>query len=172
VEQDCAGLWLDAPERPSLNRGEVHVWRGDLNLKGALLRQLNEVLSAHERLRADRFHFQKDRDHFVAARGGLREILARYTGVAPRSLCFSYGPHGKPSLSGETGGGRLCFNVSHSNGVALYTVTAGHPVGVDIECVREEFAGLELAERFFSAREVSALRALAPCERARAFFDC
>jgi 4'-phosphopantetheinyl transferase len=172
VPQDCAGLWLDAPGRPSLNRGEVHVWRGDLNLDGALLRQLREVLSTDERLRADRFHFQKDRDHFVAARGGLRDILARYTDVAPRSLRFSYSPYGKPLLSGETGGGPLRFNVSHSNGVALYAVTAERRVGVDIECVREEFAGLEVAERFFSRREVSALRALAPCERAHAFFDC
>lgn len=45
-------------------------------------------------------------------------------------------------------------------------------MGVDIEQVREDFASLEIAEGFFSRREYAALVALAPGERASAFFDC
>jgi 4'-phosphopantetheinyl transferase len=108
----------------------------------------------------------------VAARGGLRDVLSRYTGTTPESLRFSYGGHGKPFLGDEGGGGLLRFNVSHSNGVALYAVAAGREVGVDIEHVREDFAGLDIAERFFSSREVAALRALPGAERPGAFFDC
>lgn len=43
---------------------------------------------------------------------------------------------------------------------------------MDVELVGEEFAGFDIAERFFAEPEVAALRALPPGERARAFFDC
>lgn len=172
MPQDDQQLWLDAPERPALAAGEAHVWRACLSPGAAVLRELWESLSPDERGRAGRFHFRRDREHFVAARGALRNILGRYLGSEPGRLLFSYDGYGKPSLGGETCGGPLRFNVSHSGGVALYALTAGPEVGVDIEQVREEFASLEIAERFFSRREYAALEALAPDERASAFFDC
>jgi 4'-phosphopantetheinyl transferase len=165
-------LWLEAPERPHLADGEVHVWRACLRQDQGTLLACWESLSADERERAGRFHFRRDREHFVTARGVLRDLLGRYTGVEPRLLRFSYDRYGKPALSGGAGGAPLHFNVSHSNGLALYAVTRGCEVGIDLEFVREDFATLEIAERFFSAREVSALRALPRGERARAFFDC
>ena len=58
----------------------------------------------------------------------------------------------------------LRFNVSHSEGVALYAVTRGRETGLDIEFVRENFASLDIAKRFFSKAEVSVLGAL-PLER-------
>jgi 4'-phosphopantetheinyl transferase len=164
--------WLDAPERPRLAEGEVHVWRVRLNQNEATRRELSESLSADERERAGRFHFRRDREHFTVARGALRSILGLYTGVAPRLLRFSYDEYGKPSLCGEAGVAPLRFNLSHSNELALYAVARGRAVGIDLEYVRAEFAGLEIAERFFSPCEVSALRALPPGERAVAFFNC
>jgi 4'-phosphopantetheinyl transferase len=165
-------LWLDADERPLLAPGEAHVWRACLEQDEATLGKLSELLSEDELLRAGRFHFRRDREHFVAARGALRNILGRYVAVAPQALTFSYGPYGKPMLCGEAGDLRLRFNVSHSRGVALCALTRGREIGVDVEFVREDFAGFDIAARFFSAREVSALRALPPDERTCAFFDC
>jgi 4'-phosphopantetheinyl transferase len=172
ADKQIETLWLDGPARPLLDDGEVHVWRACLNLHGSRLGQLWETLSPDEQLRARKFKFQRDREHFVAARGGLRDILSRYTGSAPQSLHFSYSEYGKPSLVGETGGEFARFNVSHSDGLALYAVTAGREVGIDLERVREDFASLDIAERFFSRREVAALRALPPTVRTPAFFDC
>ena len=149
----------------------MHVWRADLSPGRARLLELWQSLSADERERARRFHFERDRGSFIAARGALRNILSRYTGTAPGLLRFSYDAYGKPALS-EAVAGRLRFNVSHSHGLALYAVTAGREVGIDLEFVREDFASLEVAERFFSPQEVSALRSLQPEERANAFFDC
>lgn len=170
---DLEQTWLEGPERPVLGHGEVHVWRADLNLDGPRLLQLLETLSPDERTRANKFYFRRDREHFVAARGALRDLLGRYTGGPPAALRFSYGGHGKPFLGAEGGGGgRLRFNVSHSNGVALYAIAEGREVGVDIEHVREEVAGLDIAENFFSRQEVAALRALPAAERPVAFFDC
>lgn len=165
-------MWLDAPQHLSLTDGEVHVWRASTHQDEAALLELWESLSADERERAGRFHFGRDRQQYIAARGVLRDILGRYTGLAPRLMRFSYDRYNKPALSVETGGGSLQFNVSHSHDLALYALTSGREVGVDIEFMREGFAGLEIAESFFSPREVSALRALPPGERAVAFFDC
>jgi 4'-phosphopantetheinyl transferase len=170
--QDQQQSWPEGPASPQLRDGEVHVWRACLNQHGPRLRQLWELLSPDERQRAERFHFQRDHDHFVAARGGLRMILSRYTGAPPPSLHFSYDDYGKPSLSRESSGRHVYFNVSHSGGVALYAIANVREVGVDIEQVREDFAGLEVAERFFSPHEVEALCAFPSEERAVAFFDC
>ncbi|MET0647234.1 MAG: 4'-phosphopantetheinyl transferase superfamily protein [Pyrinomonadaceae bacterium] len=164
--------WLDAPESPLLADGEVHVWRARLLQDERTLGELWDTLSADERERAERFHFRRDRDRFIAARGALRNLLGRYAGVAPRLLRFSYDSYGKPSLCGEAGGASLRFNASHSNDLALFALTRGREVGVDLEFVREDFASFEIAEHFFSPGEVEALRALAPDVRAVAFFDC
>jgi 4'-phosphopantetheinyl transferase len=52
-------------------------------------------------------------------------------------------------------------------------VSARHKqVGIDLEFIREDFAGFEIAERFFSSRAGSALRALSEGERVDALFDC
>ncbi|HEX8161811.1 MAG TPA: 4'-phosphopantetheinyl transferase superfamily protein [Pyrinomonadaceae bacterium] len=152
--------------------GETHVWRASLNLDAAASRACSELLSTDERQRAARYHFRKDREHFCAARGALRSILAAYLDVPPARLVFSYGRYGKPALDGAARGARLRFNAAHSHGIALYAVTLDREVGVDVELVRDDFAGLDIAERFFSRAEVDALRALPPQERATAFFDC
>ena len=165
-------VWLDAPEHPVLADEEAHVWLAGLEQDQATRGRLSALLSEDELLRADRFRFTRDREHFIAARGALRTILGRYTGVEPRRLRFSYDQYGKPSLRGEAGDAALRFNVSHSHGRALYALARGRAVGVDIEFVREDFAGFEIAERFFSGREVSALRALPEAARPAAFFDC
>jgi 4'-phosphopantetheinyl transferase len=63
------------------------------------------------------------------------------------------------------------FSLSHAGERALLAVTSGRHVGIDIEQERPLDA-LELARRFFSAKEITALQALAPAERASAFFRC
>jgi Phosphopantetheinyl transferase len=86
----------------------------------------------------------------------------------PADLVFFLGPHGKPAL--ENLG--LEFNLSHSGGCGLLAVTRGRRVGVDGERVRADFAGEDIARRFFAPAEVDALAASAPGEYVAAFFRC
>ena len=125
-----------------------------------------------ERARAARFHFERDRRHWTAARGAVRAVLAGYVGVPAASLTFRVGPHGKPALDGAAARAGLAFNVSHSGGLALCAVTRARAVGVDVEAVRPEFATDKVARRFFAPGEVAALEALPPDERVEAFFAC
>jgi 4'-phosphopantetheinyl transferase len=164
--------WENPPEWLTLDPAEVHVWRCRLDLDAAGLGRLWETLSIDEQDRAGRYHFPKDRDAFIAARGMLRGILSRYLGRAPEALRFEYGPHGKPCLPRDETEERLRFNLTHSHGLALCAVADRRELGVDIEYQRPELADTAIAERFFSAREVATLRSLPPGLQQAAFFAC
>ena len=164
--------WRPTPQTLTLSRNEVHVWRAALDVPELQVRRLWDTLTADERQRAERYLFQKDRTHFVVARGLLRVLLGRYLREDPPHLRFTYGSHGKPALATDTGGMALRFNVSHSHGLALYALTRGREVGVDVEYIRPEVVQEKVAERFFSPREVTVLRALPTPLQTTAFFAC
>ncbi len=164
--------WCVPPQTPTIGRNEVHVWRAALDQAPSLMQEFRRRLAADEQARAARLYFERDREHFIAARGMLRDILGRYLNDAPESLSFRYGSHGKPALAGEPDGAAIRFNVSHSHGLALYAVTRSGEVGIDLEQIRSEVAVAEIAERFFSPREVAALLNLPASEQRLAFFRC
>lgn len=133
---------------------------------------LYAILSPSELERAGRFRFERDRRRYVVAHAWLRRLLALYTGRDPAGLSFRLGPHGKPSLEGETAREGLSFNMSHSGEVALYALARGRRVGVDVEKVRPDIEHQALAGRFFSPREAQSLRGLPAKARLRAFYAC
>jgi 4'-phosphopantetheinyl transferase len=152
---------------------EIHVWHAELERKPDAVQRLEAVLSQEERVRADRFRFERDRNHFVVARGLLRALLGDYLHQSPASLVFSYGPYGKPSLSLPNSSEGLCFNLSHSSGLVVYAVAQERNLGVDVEHVGARNCAVEdIAERFFSIRERNDLRALPPEARDEGFYDC
>ena len=102
----------------------------------------------------------------------LRRILSHYLDISPALIHFSYNRYGKPALAVGANDNQLRFNVSHANDVALYAVTRGREVGLDIEFIRDDFASLEIAERFFSATEVATLQSLPAQLQTEAFFNC
>jgi len=151
---------------------EIHVWHAVLDREEKVLRQLESTLSLEEKARADRFHFVNDKNRFVVARGLLRELLGGYLHQAPAGLEFSNGKYGKPFLSGRDSSSGLCFNLSHSSGLVVYAVARERNLGIDIERIKPESAGEDIAKRYFSAREVSDLLTLPPEERVEGFFHC
>jgi 4'-phosphopantetheinyl transferase len=134
--------------------------------------RLRRLLAPDEQLRADRFHFEIDRQRFSVARGGLRTILSRYVRARPEKIQFAYDAHGKPRLVPSQPTNPLKFNLAHSGGIALCAVTRLGDIGVDVERIRPEFAGEDIARRFFSASEVARLEQLPAETRQTAFFNC
>lgn len=157
--------WRVPPGTLVLGVDDVHVWRATLDQPPP---HFLHNLAADEQAWAERFYFEKDREHFIVAHGVLRAILGRYLNRAPESLSFCYSAHGKPSLAGNA----IRFNMSHSHGIALYAVTRGREVGIDIERIRSNVEVEEVAERFFSQREVAKLRTLPAGVQREAFFNC
>ena len=149
--------------------GEIHVWLANLTLPEDRLATLAATLTVDEQERATRFRFPEHRDRFIAARGGLRELLGAYLGDPAAALRFRQGARGKPALAGEATG--LHFNLSHSGDRVLYAV-ARREVGVDLEAMDRRVDEAAVAERVCTVREWTAFQAL-PAERQRdAFFAC
>jgi 4'-phosphopantetheinyl transferase len=154
-------------------RDQVHLWRACLDLPGPRLAEFAEHLAPDERARAARFHFERDRARFTAARGLLRTLLGRYLHRDPKAVRFRYQAFGKPELAdGDAGHGRppLRFNLSHSHGLALIAVTWGRAVGVDVEQIRDIGELDAVLTTAFSSRECAALQDLDPEQRRLAFF--
>ena len=157
----------------NLEANTAHVWAVDLERETFDGHMLAETLSADEWVRADRFLFEKHRAHFVAARGCLRAILAKYMECKPGELAFFYGEHGKPALASPWDKSQLRFNLSHAAGLALIAVSLRCDIGVDVEHLSRKVGHMQdLAKRFFAPGEYERLRALPREERRRAFFYC
>jgi len=156
----------------ALKSNDVHVWRASLDLPAWHVRDLQGMLAADELGRAMQFKFQKDRRRFVAGRGLLRVILGLYLDVEPRHLHFCYSNYGKPALAPLPGQEPLTFNISHSDGLALYAISRSRDIGVDVERIRFNVEYERLAERFFSRQENTALRALPSELKLEAFLNC
>lgn len=151
---------------------DVHVWQIDLRDMGA---DAVNLLDAAEIGRAQRFVYAQDWRRYVAAHAWLRRILGAYLGIAPQHLRFVAGAYGKPMLAQQhraDEGSTLCFNMSHSKDIALVAVTSDCEVGVDIEAIRDDLPGPDLAVGVLSPSELDASAQCAPQDLPAHFVGC
>jgi 4'-phosphopantetheinyl transferase len=141
-------------------------------MPASAIAHLQHILVPEELERASRFYFEKDRRNWIAAHALLRSILGQYLECDPRSLRFTTNSYGKPSLVSLAAGKQLHFNLSHSGDLALFAFAYEGEVGVDVEQMRAGIDYKELATRFFSAHERTALEALAADLQHEAFYLC
>lgn len=161
-------LWDSPPAELPVLKQTAHVWCVALDFSQDILKTFLSLLSSDEQERAQQFRFEKDRNHFIAARGLLREVLSRYSNIEPQKLKFHYNIYGKPSLADYS---QLQFNLSHSNGLALYALTLDNNIGVDIEFKGRECDIDAIAQRYYSPREYEILNKLSGTEKTDAFFN-
>jgi 4'-phosphopantetheinyl transferase len=161
-------LWMEPAPYPVLAEGALHIWQAKLDRPEGELAELANLLSADEHERAARFHFERDRQHYLAGRGILRNILARYVSQPAENLVFGYGSRGKPSLAGAP----VQFNLAHSGGVTVIAVARRSAVGIDIEQIRVVPRWEGVTNSFFSAGEREAIRSLPSIDRLYGFFTC
>ncbi len=120
--------------------------------------------------RAARFHFERDRRRYLAARYALRQVLASTLSLEPGAIRLAEDANGKPCLAGAAA--RAChFNLSHSGGLALIALSRAAPVGVDLELVGGKEPDEGLLASCLSAAERTQWPAIAPAARPRAFLD-
>lgn len=143
----------------------VDLWTWSLDAHPARQARLAGLLSPDERVRASALATERLRGRWIVARAGMREVLARETGVSPEALRFAYNEFGKPSLCG--GMKELWFNLSHSDDVAVLALCAA-PVGVDVERIGAPLE--DVAQDYFSNDEAAAVLALPESQRADGFY--
>lgn len=117
-------------------------------------------------MRVEKFHFKPQKDQFIAARGGLRTLLADYLHQKPAEICFGYGEYGKPYIENTD----LNFSLSHSGNHIVYAVTRGASIGVDIEEIKQDIDFLSVGKLVFSEAEYTQFLTVPEDERALAFY--
>jgi 4'-phosphopantetheinyl transferase len=162
--------WNPPPARLALPEAETHVWRIALDAPQVTVECCLTELPAADRARAERFTFADGRRRYAMARAALRRILGRYLECEPASLDIGTGPHGKPFLRLDGRAHMLRFNLSHTEETAVLAVAWERDVGIDIESVKRPVALEELAGRFFSTSEATAVMDAPAKRRAAVFF--
>lgn len=147
---------------------EIHIWSANLVITPEQENNKMALLSMDEREKALRFHFPIHRQRYIAARSTLREILSFYLTSAPQDIVFSYSKNEKPLLLIPRES-PLQFNLSHSDDLAIYALTLHHPIGIDVEKIKESYHP-GIAERFFSSQENNELMRLPVKDRIIGFY--
>ena len=161
-----------ASSEAHLDQHEFVVWYRHLGCPPSEVTRSKGCLSSDELERAARFRFDSDRNDYIVSRGTLRSLLGATLGIAPHEVRFTYSQYGKPSLDPGAPANGVNFNLSHSAGIVLLAFARRLRIGIDIEAVRRDFSTTEIAERFFSPTERTALRQLPHQQRHEAFFRC
>jgi 4'-phosphopantetheinyl transferase len=182
VSVSTENAWERGPLQPLLGSGEVHIWRADL---AAVAGDLGELLCDEEHARAARIVNERNGELWRRSHGLLRALLGRYLQREPSSLRFSVGEHGKPTLQepceppshgqpvtrmrGPASSERVSFNMSHSDGLALYAFSTCGEVGVDVEVAHRPVDAVAIAARVLGPAQAHRLQAVDPALRQREF---
>jgi 4'-phosphopantetheinyl transferase len=146
--------WNEIQVTYELPRNEVAIWYAWLDQVDPELFQ--NILSADEINRADRFKNAEVANRFVTSRGILRMVLARYLHVNPASLNLSTTNYGKPFLTGLWSNS-INFNISHSGNLMLIAISEDQKVGIDLEKIHHDIDSKSIASIVFSSEEIAYL---------------
>jgi len=146
---------------------DVHVWFGRTDECEKASGLIDERVSA----RALPYRPATPRSGLVVRRRLLKFLLSRYAGIPPSSVSLRYGRRGKPTLAGGPGLANLKFSASSSGSLAVYAVTMGKEVGVDLEPVRSFPDMGKFVDRYFSVHEIRAFKSVGNGGATRLFFE-
>jgi len=148
----------------------VHYLLPDEIADAGLVAAYEALLAPIERERRARYRFEHSRREYLLTRALARATLSRYAAVAPAAWTFRENDHGRPEIA-RSDLSWLRFNLSNTHGLVAIAVTRDRDVGVDVEDTERRGETVEIADHFFSAREVASLRALPAAAQRSRFFD-
>jgi 4'-phosphopantetheinyl transferase len=157
-------------DRLDLSIGEIHVWTARLVDDRQVAAALLPLLSQEEGARAAQLSFERDRVRFIQAHGRVRQILSNYSETDAATLTFARNRDGKPYLVPQANCPDLQFSVSHSSDCCMLAVRLDHPIGIDVEKVRDLPRAIDIARYYFTPAESRALAALQETLWRDAFF--
>jgi 4'-phosphopantetheinyl transferase len=131
--------------------------------------RLERLLEKAEVDRAQRFHFEHDRQSYIAAHALTRALLTTWTGLSPTQWQFTIGPFGKPEVILPPGQPELRVNLSHTRGLVAVVLSDGHDIGVDVEWLERNSDIEGLAKRVFTLEERAILAATPQHQKKQVF---
>lgn len=151
-------------------RNDIHLWfvQDELEDVDALL----ACLTPAELQRLERLRVATMRRQFVITRAAIRTVLSGcFPEINAQEWVFSANPWGRPVIVNPEVRGRVSFNIAHTDGLVVIAVSSSGDIGVDVEKTSRTARALALADRYFSAAEATALRALPAALQQRRFID-
>ncbi|MEN8218356.1 MAG: 4'-phosphopantetheinyl transferase superfamily protein [Pseudomonadota bacterium] len=164
---------IETPQKPTLQPDEIQLWftfpEEIQNLE--LLSAYEKLMNQEERAQQQRLHFAKHRHQYLITRALVRSTLSRYTNIEPQQWRFWKNDYGRPEIISTANTPPLRFNLSHTDGLIICGVVLKQDIGVDVENLERKGAMLEIAQRFFSPKEIKDLYSLPAQQRRERFFD-
>jgi 4'-phosphopantetheinyl transferase len=153
--------------------GQVDIWLTSLarGVSGELQLAYQQLLSASERERWQRFLVEGPRLQHLVARALVRTTLSRYAAVPEDAWQFEPNRYGRPYVSQPTAFRDLYFNLSHTDGLVACAVSRSSDIGVDVENIQRDLDILALAPSVFAPTEVASVRQSSPDDRSDYFFS-
>ncbi len=153
---------------------EVHLWivlTKEINLNNtALISAYKALMTPEELAKSERFHFEKDRHQHIITRALVRTTLSRYANIDPTKWRFTKNQYGRPEIINSTQS--LRFNLSHTDGLIACAVVVKQDIGVDVENLKRKADSIDdIANRFFSDKEVQDLNTVPESQKRERFFD-
>lgn len=160
-------------QKETLSKNAIHLWfcRPKNIRDPALLKSYHRLLSPEEATQQARFYFEKDRHTYLVTRAMIRRLLSRYGDLQPREWQFEKNAYGRPHIASHQGHGDLLFNISHTEGLIAIAFAISRDIGVDVERSDRDSDVVQLADRYFSPKEVEDLHAIAQDQQKDRFFD-
>lgn len=135
---------------------DIDIWQVHLPLFYSQQRELFDVLSEKEKIRARKFVLPHLAKRYTITHGILRLLISRYTHLEPSELVFHERTKGKPYLLNNPW--ELEFNLSHSQEKALIGISFKDEIGVDIEHVQPNRLSEGLQNHVFTENEQTLFR--------------
>lgn len=153
-----------------LDHGHVHVWLAEPDgiTDPALLSAYEQLMSPEEKVRWKRYRFEQGQKLHLVSRALLRTTLSQYQDVDPKRWEFAAEEHGRLYIKAPDSA--LAFNISHTAGLVACAVSLEPEVGVDVEEINDKRGTTDVAQRVFSAEELSELDVLSEAGKVERFF--
>jgi 4'-phosphopantetheinyl transferase len=169
VIEDAQRAWRDSRVR----RHKADLWcvRPEQISDETELQHCRALLTPEERRSVARFARPDVRRDRLVSKALLRTVLSAYADVPPTAWRFRAGQYGKPEIDTPVLDRRLCFSLSHTEGLIACLVARSYDVGVDVECVEGVDDVIDIAVRYFGRAESSSLLELPKHDQIRRFFE-
>lgn len=128
---------------------------------------LKSFLSSEELSKAEKFHFEIDRDRYIISHGILRKFIGKRLGEPPEKIEYQLNDFGKPRELRD----RVQFNMSRSENILLIAIGVGVEIGVDVEKAREGVDSSLISQNYFTSAENNSLDGLDSLQRHHQFFQ-
>lgn len=123
-------------------------------------RRCYPLLSAAEHAQTEHFQFPADRMTYLVTRALVRVVLSKYAALSPPEWRFEKNAYGRPQVARDCVPDPIHFSISHTRELVICAVATTEEIGVDTESLGRQDISLELAERYFAASEIDAIKAL------------